>query len=62
MREKEAFWSSLLDADRERLCAEVTASMTPGFSWPAMAITALAKTMAWENRSIMSTNGDSLPP
>lgn len=60
--EKDTFWSSLSDADRERFRIEVTASMTPGFSWPDMAITSLAKTMAWERRSIMSTNGESLSP
>lgn len=56
-QEKDALWSSLSDADRECFRAEVTVSMAPGFHWPAMAITALAKTMAWERRLTMSTNG-----
>jgi hypothetical protein len=59
---KDGFWSSLSDADREHFRSEVAASMAPGFSWPVIAINALAKTMAWESRSIMSTNVDSLPP
>jgi Helix-turn-helix domain len=56
-QEKDDFWFSLTDADKERFRTEVTASMTPGFNWPAMAITALAKTLAWKSRSGMHTNG-----
>lgn len=61
-QEKDAFWSSLSDIDRESFRSEAKASMAPGFSWPAMAVTSLAKTLAWEGRSKMSTNGHSLSP
>lgn len=59
-QEKDDFWSSLPDADRESFRSEVTASMTSGFSWPAMAVTSLAKSLAWEGRSRMRTNEHSL--
>ena len=49
-QEKDDFWSSLSDADRESFRSEVAASMTSGFSWPAMAVNSLAKSLAWENR------------
>ena len=61
-QEKDNFWSSLSDADRESFRSEVTASMTSGFSWPAIAVTSLAKSLAWESRSRMRTNEHSLPP
>ncbi len=60
-QEKEAFWASLSDADRESFRSKVIASMTPGFKWPAVAITAVAKSMAWERCSRMNTNNNSMP-
>ncbi|WP_298268571.1 helix-turn-helix domain-containing protein [Geobacter sp.] len=53
---KESFWASLSDADRENFRTAALASMSPGIKWPEVAITAIAKSMAWERCSRMGTN------
>jgi hypothetical protein len=58
-QKKDAFWSSLSDADRESFRSAVVKLQRPGFNWPAVAITAFAKDLAWEGRSRMSKNGHS---
>lgn len=59
---KDVFWSSLSDADRENYRTAALASMSPGITWPVMAVTSLAKSLAWEGRSRMHTNEHSLLP
>lgn len=58
---KEAFWSSLSDEDRENFRTAALASMSPGMNWPAVAVTSMAKSMAWERCSRMDTSNNSVP-
>ena len=50
-REKDAWWSTLSAVDQERFRAAVAKNLPPEFRWPAVAITAMAKSLAWEQRS-----------
>lgn len=59
---KEVFWASLSNADRENFRTAALASLSPGMNWPAVAITSVAKAIAWERRSQMCTNEIPLPP
>jgi len=60
----DSIWSLLADSDRERFLSEAAASLLPDLSYPEVAITALAKSMAMtrESRSQMSTNGYLMHP
>lgn len=60
--EKDVLWSSLSDTDRENFRTAVIASLSYGMKWPAVAIDAGAKSLAWERCSRMSTNEITLPP
>lgn len=55
-------WSSLTGSDREKFLSEAADSLVPELSYPEVAITALAKSMAWESRAQMNTNGYFQPP
>jgi hypothetical protein len=48
---KEELWSSLSEADRQGFSAAAKASITVDLQAPAVAVAAIAKSMAWENRS-----------
>ena len=48
--ERETYWTSISKTDQDKFHHAVKESMNPGFKLPRAAITALAKTMAWENR------------
>jgi predicted phage replisome organizer len=52
---KQELWSSLTAAERESYCAAARASVKGGLQPPAAAVAAIAKTLAWESRSRMST-------
>lgn len=51
---KQELWSSLSEVERESFCAAAHASVKGGLQPPAVAVAAIAKSMAWENRSRMS--------
>ena len=50
-REKDAWWTNLSAVDQERFRVAVEKNLPPEFRWPAVAITAMAKSLAWEQRS-----------
>lgn len=59
---KEELWTSLSEADRQGFSAAARASISVGLQAPAVAVAAIAKSMAWENRSRMNTIGFSECP
>lgn len=54
---KQELWSSLTAAERDGFCTAARASVKGGLQPPAVAVAAIAKSMAWENRSRMNNNG-----
>jgi hypothetical protein len=54
---KQELWSSLTAAERDGFCTAARASVKGGLQPPAVAVAAIAKSMAWENRSRMNTIG-----
>jgi hypothetical protein len=54
---KQELWSSLTVAERDGFCTAARASVKGGLQPPAVAVAAIAKSMAWENRSRMNTIG-----
>lgn len=54
---KQELWSSLSEVERESYCTAARASVKVGIQPPAAAVAAIAKSMAWENRSRMNTIG-----
>jgi hypothetical protein len=52
---QENYWSSLPETDREIFCTAAKASMNPNLEYPAVAIGAIAKSMAWNQRSQINT-------
>lgn len=51
---KEDLWSTLSEVDRDGFRIAAKASINVGLHVPAVAVTAIAKSMAWEKRSQMS--------
>ncbi len=49
---KEELWTSLTEADRQGFSAAARASITVDLQAPAVAVAAIAKSMAWENRAL----------
>lgn len=54
---KEELWTSLNEADRQGFIAAARASISVGLQAPAVALAAIAKSMAWANRSRMNNIG-----
>jgi hypothetical protein len=52
---KQELWSSLSEVERESFCATARASVKGGLQPPAVAVATIAKSLAWESRSRMST-------
>lgn len=53
---RESYWASISETDRNNFRLAAKASMNPGFELPSAAIAAIAKSLAWESRTQMSTN------
>jgi predicted phage replisome organizer len=54
---KQELWSSLTAAERDGFCTAARASVKGGLQPPAVAVAAIAKSLAWESRSRMHTIG-----
>jgi hypothetical protein len=54
---KQELWSSLSEVERDGFCAAARASVKGGLQPPAVAVAAIAKSMAWEKRSRMNNIG-----
>jgi len=59
--DREAFWASISEAERDNFRRKAKESMNPGLELPGAAIAAIAKSMAWENRTQLNTNVHSSP-